>query len=78
MPDFNNFAVTRQDAANINVPTHKFEGKITDSTSGATLADFTGANAVLWPSVLSTLTATQQDQIATNLAQQILEMKAGL
>lgn len=78
MADFQNFAVTRQSAANVNVPTHRLEAQLTDSGTGAMLADFTGDNAVEWPSVLATLTTQQQDQIASDLAQQVLLWKAGL
>jgi hypothetical protein len=78
MPDFSNFAVTRTDAANINVPTHRFVGTLLDSGTGATLADYTGPNALAWPSVLSTLTIAQQDEIANQIAMQVMLMKAGL
>jgi hypothetical protein len=78
MPDLNNFAVTRTDAANINVPTHQFAATVTDSSTGATIADFTGPNVISWPSVLATLSPVQQDQIAQQIAQKIVLIKAGL
>lgn len=78
MPDFNNFAVIRTTAANVNVPTHRFEGQLTDSSTGAVLADYTGGNALAWPGVLATLTSEQQDEIAQDLAQRIILLKAGL
>jgi hypothetical protein len=77
MPDLMNFAVTRQEPANVNVPTHQVSGQVIDSTTSEVLADFTGNNAQNWPGVLSTLTVDQQNQIAGQLAPQILLWKAG-
>lgn len=78
MPDLQEFSVVRQTATNVNIPSYRISGKLTDSETGAVLADFTDANALAWPSVLSTLTVAQQDQIAGGIAQQLLSMKAGL
>ena len=78
MPDLQDSSVSRQGAANINVPTHQITGRLTDSSTGATLADFTGTNAITWPGVLATLTSEQQDEIAQNVANQLLFWKAGL
>lgn len=78
MPDMQNFAVTRKAAAQINTQTHELSAQITDSATGAVLADFTGQNAPVWPAVLNSLTPDQQDQIVGQVAQEVLLMKAGL
>lgn len=78
MPDFQNFAVTRENVATITTQTHQISGQITDSADGHLIADFTGPNALDWPGCLSTLTPADQDAIVNNLAQELLERKAGI
>jgi hypothetical protein len=78
MADLQNFRVTAGDAATVTVPQHTIEGELVDSTSGATLANYTGDDALRWPSVLSTLTADQRDEIAQTVAQRLIQMKAGI
>jgi hypothetical protein len=78
MPDLNNFAVTRAVAVNANVPSHQITGTLTDSSTGKSIADYTGPNALSWPAVLATLTVAQQDEIVGLVANRLIEMKAGL
>jgi hypothetical protein len=76
--DLQNYSLTAGGAATLTLPQHTIAGRVTDSTTGATLADFTGDSALSFPSVLATLTAAQRDELLSQIAQQILLMKAGL
>jgi hypothetical protein len=76
MPDFTDYAVTRETPANLNVPTHRLAGKIIDGAT--TLADYTGDNVLTFPSVLSTLSLEHQDLIVNMVSQRIMELKAGI
>lgn len=78
MPDLSQFSITPNGTANVNVPRAIIAAKILDSGSGAVLSDFTGVNALNFPGVLSTLTAAQRLEIAQDVANKILFMKAGL
>ncbi len=78
MPDLQNFAITPLGAANVNVPRATIEALVTDSQSGAVLADFTGANALNWPGVVSTLTGAQRLVLAEMVANWLIFVKAGL
>ena len=77
MPDLQEFLITPQASANINVPRATISAKVTDSSTGEVLSDFTGANAIQWPSVLTTLTATQRQNLIDLVATTIVMMKAG-
>jgi len=76
MPDLQEYSVLVDAAANVNVPTHTISARVIEGQD--VLADFTGDNAIHWPSVLSTLTVEQQQQIAQNNANTIIFMKAGI
>lgn len=78
MADFQNVVVTSQAAANVNVPRYSVSVQVTDSTTGALLADFTGANAIQWPGVLATLTAEQRRAILEMVLTYVVRVKAGL
>lgn len=78
MPDLQNFTVTAQAAANINVPRFTISCTVTDSQTGAVLADFTGANAITFPGVLTTLTAQQRRDLLDLIVTKIIFQKAGL
>jgi hypothetical protein len=64
--------------AQINTQTHTIASMVTDSDTGATLADYTGDNALIWPMVLNTLTPEQQLYIVQQNAMMIIKMKAGI
>lgn len=78
MPDLQNFSVTPGTAANVNIQRFTIECQITDSNTGAVLHDFTGANAIQWPSVMGTLTAAQRRSILQDIVNRIIYMRAGL
>ncbi len=78
MPDLQNFAVTRGATNQLNQPAFTIAAQIVDSQSSTVLADFTGANAIQFPAVLSTLTPAQQTQIIQMVAVTIIRMKTGI
>jgi hypothetical protein len=58
--DLVNFTITPLASANVNVPRATVSGQAVDSTTGALLQDFTGANAVQFPLVLASLTGAER------------------
>lgn len=78
MPDIQSLVITAQGAANVNVPRFTVACRVTDSITGATVADFTGANALVWPGVLASLTATQRREVLRQIMALVLYMRAGL
>jgi hypothetical protein len=78
MPDLQNFSITPRNAVNINVPRAEIQAQVTDSTTGAILADYTGNNSLMFPGVIATFTGAQQRELAEMLAMKIIFMKAGL
>jgi len=79
MPDILNYSVTVLGAANVNVPRATIAARVVDSSNQSiVLADFTGGNALNWPGVLTTLTATQRQQLIDMVATTIILMRAGL
>jgi len=79
MPDLLNFSITRLANASINIPRWSVEGKIVDSKNQAqVLQDFTGANAVIFPNVLSNLTAAQQDVWVEKVVTELILKRFGI
>jgi hypothetical protein len=79
MPDFLNFLITPLGSASINVPRAQIEAKVVDSSNQSQIiADFTGANALIFPAVIATLTAPQRLELARLIADWLLRTKAGL
>jgi hypothetical protein len=77
MADLRNYSVARLTSANVNVPRWTISCTVVDSATGATLADFTGANALSFPGVLATLTATQRNDLMEALFTRIALIRAG-
>jgi hypothetical protein len=79
MPDFLNFLITPLGSASVNVPRAQIEAKVVDSANQQTvIADFTGANALIFPAVIATLTAPQRLELAQLIAGWLIRTKAGL
>jgi len=76
--DFQNVSVSQLVAATINVPRFAVELTVNDSRTGTVLNDFTGANRLVWPDVITTLTAAQRRALLEQVMVQIVAMKAGL
>lgn len=78
MADLQNFTITPLGNANVNVPRATISCTVTDSMTGAVIADFTGANVINWPGVISTLTAAQRRELIDLIANYLVLVKAGL
>ena len=78
MADLQQYSITPLASASVNVPRAQIEALVTDSRTGATIADFTGANALIFPAVIATLTVEQRRELAQLIARWLLEKKAGL
>lgn len=79
MPDILGFQISALGSASVNVPRAQIEGRVVDSTNQSTvIADFTGANALIFPAVVATLTAPQRLELAQMIAGWLLRTKAGL
>ena len=78
--DIQQFSMNPAGPANVNVPTHEITGQILDlsQTPPTVVADFTGANAIQFPSVLGTLSQEQQAEIMELVGQRILQMRGGV
>lgn len=77
MPDLQEFGAAPRGSANVNVPTYGIFGKLTDSSTGAVLSDFTGDNEIKFPAVLSTITTEQYQEIIDLVAQRIIQIRGG-
>ena len=79
MADFLDLNVTAGSNINVNVQRFTVEVRVVDSQNQNTvIADFTGANAIVWPNVLGTLTAAQRRALLKQLMMRIILVKAGL
>jgi len=79
VPDLLEYAITPLAAAAVTVPRATIAARIVDSTNQSiVLADFTGANALSFPGVLTTLTAAQRQELVQMIATWLLMTKAGL
>jgi hypothetical protein len=73
------YAVTRNGTVNINnFPRYTITAQVIGDDGTTVLADFTGANALSFPAVLSTLTAQQRDDFIAMIAIWIVRVRAGL
>ena len=79
MPDLLQFKITALGNASVTVPRAQFEALVVDSSDQSTvLADFTGANALIFPAVMATLTAAQRQEFAQMIAHWLVKTKAGI
>lgn len=79
MADLLDFAITPLAAANVNVPRATIEARIVDSSDQSiVLADLTGANALTFPGVITTLTPEQRQALIRLVAIWLIRVKAGI
>lgn len=78
MPDLVGFTITPLASASVNVPRATIACQIVDSKTRALIHDFTGANAVTFPNVLTTLTAADRLELAQMIATWLLYRVAGI
>lgn len=77
MPDYQQFSIARTGPQQMTVPTWSINLLVTDSKTGATIFNFTGANALSFPQVLGTLTTAQQDEFVRRVMQMLISWKIG-
>ena len=79
MADLLDFSITPLASASVNVPRAQIEARIVDSSDQSiVIADFTGANAIMFPAVLTTLTGPERLILARLVATWLIRNKAGL
>lgn len=80
MAVISNLSITQSASVQINVPDTVVSCQIIDDTvyPQVVLADFTGVNAVHWPSCLSGMTTPQQAQVLNAVQTIILSLKSGV
>jgi hypothetical protein len=77
--DLLNYTVTAGSRGNVQLPRYTISCLCVDSSNQSiVLADLTGANAIQFPAVIDTLTATQQRQILDFVIDYIIQIKAGI
>jgi hypothetical protein len=75
--NFQDYGITHGGAAQVNVQAFTIACRVEEDDT-TVIADYTGENALVFPSVLSTLTEEQRRQIVDAVAQTIVLMRAGL
>ena len=70
MPDLTTREVTRKSPGNLNTPTWEIAAVV--AQDGITVANFTGANVIRFPQVLSLLSQADQDEIVDQMANLII------
>ena len=77
MAQLQQYSVTRLSNAQLTVPRWNVEGILLDD-AGVQVADFTGANSVVFPTVLGNLTAAQQDRWVEQIVTELILKRFGL
>ena len=76
MPDLMEFSVTRISNASVSLPRWTIAGKLVSSQDHSqVIKDFTGANAVTFPQVLSSLTAAERDELVRDITMWLLQKR---
>lgn len=79
MADLVQFSITRLANASLSVPRWQVAGKIVDSqTQQTVLQDFTGANAVIFPTILGQLSNARQDELVAGWITGLLHDRFGV
>jgi hypothetical protein len=77
MAQLQSYSVTRLSNAQLTVPRWNVEGILLDD-AGVQVADFTGANSVVFPTVLGNLTAAKQDRWVGQVVTELILKRFGL
>lgn len=72
------YAVTAIAPAVVGVPRFRIEGRMLDDDGVTVLADFTGANAVIFPDCTTRLSLPQAMALFSDFGPRLLHMLAGL
>jgi hypothetical protein len=77
MADLRNFSVTRNGTARPTLPNWTISGQVVEVNlpGAATKTDFSGANAISFPGVLTQLTAAQQDELVGMVVMFVLQCR---
>lgn len=79
MADLMGFSVTKVGTVQATIPVVTISCTVVDSADQSkVLADFTGANAISFPTVWKTLSADEKDEFADMVADWLIRTKAGL
>ena len=77
MPDIMQLVVTPLASANVNVPRATISCKVVSSRlQSIVLADFTGANTLAFPAILTSLTAADQRELVEYILPWLLQKRA--
>lgn len=74
--DIQNFSVTPRAAVSNTLPRFEIAAQVYDGA--ALVADFTGANTLMFPGVLASLSVEQRQTLIDSVAQTIVRMRAGV
>lgn len=78
MADLQNLVITELGPGAVNTTRATISCQVTDSATGAVIADYTGANAITFPGVIRDLTTEQRQVLLWETARLVAEMKAGI
>ena len=77
MAQLQQYSVTRMANAQLTVPRWNIEGILLNDAQ-VQVADFTGANSIVFPTVLGNLTAAQQDRWVEHVVTELILKRFGL
>lgn len=77
MPDLKNLTITAGGTVTPTLQQFTVSVQVTNSQTGAVLADFTGANVLVWPNVLATLTVTQRRELIERVMWDVIRRRSG-
>ena len=78
MPDFQEFILTPLGAANVNVPRATIAVRVTDSTTGGTLLNLTGGQAIAWPAEWGQLTNVERRDLGEMIGNWLIRRRMRL
>lgn len=77
MPDLQNFSVTKIANQTItNAPRYQISCLVTNSTTGAVIRDFTGANAITFPQVLGQLSEAERVEMIELICNWLIDKRS--
>lgn len=77
MPDLQNFAVTKLSNQTINnAPRYQISCTVNNSSTGALIRDFTGANALIFPQVLATLSEAERVEMIQLISNWLIDNRS--
>lgn len=77
MADLWNYTVTRSGTVTAKVPQITLSGQFVENNEQTVVYDFTGANAIVFPTAVANLTADQLDQLTVLIADFLVHAVTG-